>query len=94
MKKNAVLINTARGPVIDSKALSDALKDGTIAGAGVDVFEIEPPIPTDHVLFEAPNLIVTPHVAFATKESMVKRAEIVFENINEYINGNPQNLIV
>lgn len=94
MKKNAVLINTARGPVIDSKALSDALKDGTIAGAGVDVFEIEPPIPTDHVLFEAPNLIVTPHVAFATKESMVKRAEIVFENINEYINGNPKNLIV
>ncbi|MCI6457671.1 MAG: 2-hydroxyacid dehydrogenase [Clostridium sp.] len=94
MKKNAVLINTARGPVIDSKALSDALKNGTIAGAGVDVFEIEPPIPTDHVLFEAPNLIVTPHVAFATKESMVKRAEIVFENINKYMNGNPQNLIV
>lgn len=94
MKKNAVLINTARGPVIDSKALSDALKNGTIAGAGVDVFEIEPPIPTDHVLFEAPNLIVTPHVAFATKESMVKRAEIVFENINKYMNGNHQNLIV
>ena len=94
MKKNAVLINTARGPVIDSKALSDALKNGTIAGAGLDVFEIEPPIPTDHVLFEAPNLIVTPHVAFATKESMVKRAEIVFENINKYMNGNPQNLIV
>ena len=94
MKKNAVLINTARGPVVDSKALSDALKNNIIAGAGIDVFEIEPPIPVDHVLFDAPNLIVTPHVAFATKESMVKRAEIVFDNIDKYINGIPQNVIV
>ena len=94
MKKNAILINTARGPVVDSKALSDALKNNIIAGAGIDVFEIEPPIPVDHVLFDAPNLIVTPHVAFATKESMVKRAEIVFDNIDKYINGIPQNVIV
>ena len=94
MKKNAVLINTARGPVVDSKALSDALKNNIIAGAGIDVFEIEPPIPVDHVLFDAPNLIVTPHVAFATKESMVKRAEIVFDNIYKYINGSSQNVIV
>ncbi|KHD14413.1 2-hydroxyacid dehydrogenase [Clostridium butyricum] len=94
MKKNAVLINTARGPVVDSKALSDALKNNIIAGAGIDVFEIEPPIPLDHVLFDAPNLIVTPHVAFATKESMVKRSEIVFDNIDKYINGIPQNVIV
>lgn len=94
MKKNAVLINTARGPVVDSKALSDALKNNIIAGAGIDVFEIEPPIPVDHVLFNAPNLIVTPHVAFATKESMVKRAEIVFDNIDKYINGSSQNVVV
>ena len=94
MKKNAVLIKTARGPVVDSKALSDALKNNIIAGAGIDVFEIEPPIPVDHVLFNAPNLIVTPHVAFATKESMVKRAEIVFDNIDKYINGSSQNVIV
>ena len=94
MKKNAVLINTARGPVVDSKALSDALKNNIILGAGIDVFEIEPPIPVDHVLFDAPNLIVTPHVAFATKESMVKRAEIVFDNIYKYINGSSQNVIV
>ncbi|QGH20394.1 2-hydroxyacid dehydrogenase [Clostridium butyricum] len=94
MKKNAILINTARGPVVDSKALSDALKNNIIAGAGIDVFEIEPPIPVDHVLFDAPNLIVTPHVAFATKESMVKRAEIVFDNIDKYINGSSQNVIV
>ncbi len=94
MKKNAILINTARGPVVDSKALSDALKNNIILGAGIDVFEIEPPIPVDHVLFDAPNLIVTPHVAFATKESMVKRAEIVFDNIDKYINGSSQNVIV
>ena len=94
MKKNAILINTARGPVVDSKALSDALKNNIIAGACIDVFEIEPPIPVDHVLFDAPNLIVTPHVAFATKESMVKRAEIVFDNIDKYINGSSQNVIV
>lgn len=94
MKENAILINTARGPVVDSSALADALKNGIIAGAGVDVFEVEPPIPADHVLFDAPNIIITPHVAFATKESMIKRAEIVFDNIDKYINGIPQNLIV
>lgn len=94
MKKNAILINTARGPVVDSSALSDALKNGVIAGAGVDVFEMEPPVPQDHILFEAPNLIVTPHVAFATKESMIKRAEIVFDNIDKYIGGNIQNVII
>lgn len=94
MKKNAILINTARGPIVESKSLSNALKEGIIAGAGVDVFEMEPPIPKDHILFEAPNLIVTPHVAFATKESMIKRAEIVFDNIDKYIDGNIQNVIV
>lgn len=93
MKENAVLINTARGPVVDSEALADALKSGKIAGAGVDVFEVEPPIPSSHILFGAPNLVVTPHVAFATKESMVKRAEIVFDNIDKYLEGKPQNII-
>lgn len=93
MKENAVLINTARGPVVDSEALAEALKNGKILGAGVDVFEVEPPIPTEHVLFGAPNLVVTPHVAFATKESMVKRAGIVFDNIDKYLEGTPQNVI-
>lgn len=93
MKENAVLINTARGPVVDSEALAEALKLGKIAGAGIDVFEMEPPVPVDHVLFGAPNLIVTPHVAFATKESMVKRAKIVFDNIDKYLDGTPQNVI-
>lgn len=93
MKPSAVLINTARGPVVDSQALADALKEGTIAGACVDVFEKEPPIGREHPLLSAPNVIVTPHIAFATKEALVKRAEIVFKNVEEYRKGTPQNLI-
>lgn len=93
MKKDAVLINTARGHVVNSEALAGALKNGQIAAAGIDVFEMEPPIPKDHVLFGAPNLLATPHVAFATKESMVKRAVIVFDNIDKFLKGTPQNVI-
>jgi D-3-phosphoglycerate dehydrogenase len=93
MKKNAVLINTARGPVVDSQALAYALNEGKIAGAGVDVFEIEPPIAENHPLLSAKNLIATPHIAFATKEALVKRAVIVFDNIKAYLNGNPQNVM-
>ena len=93
MKKNAVLINTARGPVVDSKALADALNEGIIAGAGVDVFEIEPPIAEVHPLLSAKNLIATPHIAFATKEALVKRAVIVFDNIKAFLAGNPQNVM-
>ncbi len=93
MKPSAILINTARGPVVDSKALAEALKKGVIAGAGVDVFEVEPPVAADHPLFSAPNLIASPHVAFATAESMAKRAVIVMDNIDCYLNGTPQNVI-
>lgn len=93
MKSNAILINTARGPVVDSNALADALKEGKIAGAGIDVFEIEPPIKSDHPLFHAPNTIVTPHIAFASKEALVKRAVIVFENVRKWLENEPQNLM-
>lgn len=93
MKKSAILINTARGPVVDSVALSQALKDGVIAGAGVDVFETEPPIDKEHPLFGAPNLVASPHVAFATAESMQKRAVIVMENLDAYLNGVPKNVV-
>ena len=93
MKPEAVLINTARGPIVDSAALADALKAGRIAGAGVDVFEMEPPVPSDHVLFNAPNLIATPHVAFASHQAFEKRAVIVCENIRKWLDGQPQNVI-
>lgn len=93
MKPGAILINTARGPVVDSQALADALKEGRIAGAAADVFETEPPLATDHPLLNCPNLIATPHVAFATKEALYKRAIIVFDNIVKYLAGEPQNVM-
>lgn len=93
MKENAVLINTARGPVVDSEALAEALNEGKIAGACVDVFEKEPPVEVDHPLFHAKNILVTPHVAFATEEAMVKRAHIAFENVRAWENGKPQNVM-
>lgn len=93
MKKNAVLINLARGPILDSQALADALNEGKIAGACIDVYEMEPPIAEDHPLVTAKNTVLTPHVAFATKEAMVKRAVIVFENVKKYLEGKPQNVM-
>lgn len=94
MKKTAILINVARGPVVDSQALADALHEGRIAGAGIDVFEIEPPLATDHPLLHTPNTIVTPHVAFASKESMALRAQIVFDSLDQFMAGNQINVIL
>lgn len=93
MKPNALLINTSRGPVVDSAALADALNSGKIAGAGIDVFEGEPPIAKDHPLLTAKNVIATPHIGFATKEALVKRAVIVFGNIVKWMDGTPQNVM-
>ena len=93
MKRNAVLINTARGPVVDSAALASALREGRLAGAAVDVYETEPPIAQDHPLLAAPNLVATPHVAFATKEALYQRAVIVFDNVAGYLDGKPQNVM-
>ncbi len=93
MKPGALLINTSRGPVVDSAALADALNSGAIAGAGIDVFEGEPPISEDHPLLTAKNVIATPHIGFATKEALVKRAAIVFDNIVKWMDGTPQNVM-
>ena len=93
MKPSAILINTSRGPVVDSAALADALNNGRLAGAGIDVFEAEPPIAKDHPLLTAKNVIATPHVAFATKEALEKRAVIVFDNVDKWLKGTPQNVM-
>ena len=81
MKRGSILINTARGPVVDSLALADALNEGRLAGAGIDVFDTEPPISPDHPLVRAKNVVLTPHIAFATKEALERRAEIAFDNV-------------
>ena len=93
MKQDAYLVNMARGPVVDSAALADALNEGRIAGAAIDVFEKEPPLDTDHPLLHSKNCMVTPHVAFASQESMKKRAKIVFDSLRKWMNGQQINRI-
>jgi len=92
MKPDSILINCARGPIVDNAALAKALQEGRIAGAAIDVFDMEPPIPADYPLLQARNVLLTPHVAFLTEESMVRRAEIEFENVNAYLQGSPVNI--
>lgn len=94
MKKDAYLINMARGPIVDIPALAKALNNGAIAGAAIDVYEIEPPLPKTHLLLEAPNCLVTPHIAFASLESMALRAHIVFNSLAQWMNGNQINRVL
>lgn len=91
MKQGAILINTSRGPVVDSQAVADALNSGHLAALGTDVFEVEPPVAEDHPFFTAKNVVATPHVAFATLESLNRRAEITFDNVVKWLGGTLQN---
>lgn len=93
MKKSAVLLNTARGGVVDSQALAEALTKGEIRGAAIDVFENEPPLNTDHPLLNCPNTVVTPHIGFASAESLKQRADIVFENLYAWLDGKQLNAV-
>lgn len=81
MKKNALLVNTSRGPVVDELALVEALKEGTIRGAALDVFEFEPEVTPG--LLSLPNVVLNPHLASATEETRTKMAEMVATNIIE-----------
>ena len=86
MKRSAVLINTARGPLIDQKALADALKAGTIFAAGLDVTEPEPPA-LDDPLLKLPNVVIAPHIASATVETRNQMAEICAKNLIAGVTG-------
>lgn len=83
MKPSAILVNTARGPVVNEYALAKALKEGVIAGAATDVYGKEPPLNRDNPLLDAPNLIMLPHIGFATEEAFILRLGIVVRNIEE-----------
>ena len=85
MKPSAILINTARGNVVDMEALATALNEGKIAGAGIDVYEKEPPLPLQHPLLNAPNCICLPHVGYASREAFDIRADIVFDHVDQYL---------
>lgn len=85
MKANAILVNTARGNVVDIPALAEALTAGTIAGAAIDVYEQEPPLPLDHPLLKAPNCICLPHIGYASREAFDIRADIVFDHVRNYL---------
>jgi glycerate dehydrogenase len=90
MKPTAYLINTARGVLIDEAALADALNRGQIAGAGLDVLSAEPP-PATNPLLQAKNCLVTPHVAWASKEARQRLMNQVVANVEAFLAGKPVN---
>ena len=92
MKKNAVLINTARGPLVDEYALASALNDGRIAGAAVDVLSKEPAL-NDNPLMTAKNCIITPHIAWAAFEARCRLMNIAADNLRCFIDGKPINTV-
>jgi len=92
MKSSAYLINTSRGPIVNDNDLADALNNGTIAGAGIDVLSAEPP-QADNPLFKAKNCIITPHLAWATKEARIRLMDMVVNNVAAFIKGKPVNVV-
>ena len=94
MKRDALLINTARGGLIDDRALLDALKSGKLGGAGIDVLRVEPPREGNPLLeADLPNLIVTPHNAWASKQAMQTLADQLVDNLEAFVRGEPRNLV-
>jgi glycerate dehydrogenase len=94
MKKSAILVNTARGGLVDEAALADALTRGVIAGAGFDVLSKEPPVPDNPLLqLRLPNFILTPHVAWASGGAMQTLAGMLVDNIEAWEAGKPRNVV-
>lgn len=92
MKDGAILLNTARGPLIDEAAVADALRSGKLKGAAMDVVDSEP-IPADSPLLQAPNCIITPHIAWAPIEARQRILDITADSIKGFLSGNPINVV-
>lgn len=92
MKSDAVLVNTSRGPLIDNEALADALRNDVIAGAGVDVLDVEPP-PADHPLIAAPRCVVTPHIAWYARAARQRLLDTAASNLSAYLDGKVVNQV-
>ena len=92
MKPTAFLINTSRGPIVDERALVEALETGAIGGAGLDVFDVEP-LPLDHPLRKTPNTVITPHLGFVTVENYRVFFQAAVENIRAWLDGKPINTL-
>lgn len=92
MKPSAVLVNVARGGLVDEEALAAALQEGQLAGAGVDVFSTEPP-PPQHPLLQLDQVVATPHAAAGTQESVQLLLEVAIDNVEAFLAGRPQNVV-
>ena len=92
MKPTAFLINTSRGPLVHEAALAKALREEWIAGAGIDVMEMEPP-QAEHPLYETGRCVITPHIAWASKEARKRLVDIVCENAQKFVEGHPVNVV-
>jgi phosphoglycerate dehydrogenase-like enzyme len=88
MRRDAYLVNTSRGPIVDEGALLDALRAGTIAGAALDVFDVEP-LPADHPLRSAPNTVLTPHLGYVSSGNYELFFGQVVEDIDAFLRGEP-----
>ena len=84
MKPSAILINTARGPIVDNEALAAALEEGRVAGAGLDVLDAEPPFDQGLPILRAPNTVIAPHIGFATQEALDARAHMAIDHVREF----------
>jgi glycerate dehydrogenase len=92
MKPSAFLINTSRGPLVIDQDLADALNNGGIAGAGLDVLSVEPPA-QDNPLLRARNCLVTPHIAWATREARSRLMDLAVQNLGDWLSGAPRNVV-